>query len=136
MAIHAEFVLYRDRGSGICAKTDRRRAFFASANSASMITAGSVTGFALQLPMPEWTVRIARHSVFRTEYGQRHLVVVTGKTGVGAFSAVTHLCIFFSLRSRETGHQKDHEGCGNRNSPWSYLQKHVHAFVRASSIIN
>ena len=119
VAIHAEFVLYRDRRSSIRAEVDRRRPFFAAPDSACMITAGPVTGLALQLAMAKRPVRVAGYRVFRAKDGQRDLVVMTGKAGIGAFTAVTRLCTVLSLGNGDTGRTKDHEKCGNRNSPWS-----------------
>ena len=94
MAVDALLILHFYRRNAAIAKLNQRRALGTTTDSCGMIATRTVAGLALQLAVTERRSRITRNGVFGTEHREGHLIVVTGETGVSAFSAVRDLvCI-------------------------------------------
>ena len=88
VAVRTVSVLLGDRCGRIRSEHYNRRSFLAAADTTGVVTTGSVAGLALQLTVTKWRAWVARHRMWRSEYGQCYLVVMAGKTGVGTFSTV------------------------------------------------
>ena len=72
---------------------ERRRPLLAATHAAGMVTGRSVTGFALQLAVPERSVRIIRVGVRAEKQREHRLVVVTRKAAVSALAAVLRVVL-------------------------------------------
>ena len=80
------------------------RSFLAAPYTCRMIPAWTMTRFALKLAMPEGRPRVARYRMRCSKYGQGHLVIMTGETGIGALLAVRNLSFrFFRCLSQANG---------------------------------
>jgi hypothetical protein len=80
MTFGAITVLFRDRRHCTETKLDGWRAFRATSHTTSVIATWPMAGFALQLTVAEWRIRIARRTMLASEYRKNHLVLMTGNT--------------------------------------------------------
>lgn len=100
-----------------------------------MVAARAVAGFALQLSVPEGAIGIGGHGMLRAEDGQRLLIVVARKAGVGALAAIAWL-IICRLRGAEAGNRNGHEEGSKCQSSWLVLICHVLKIPADTSAIN
>ena len=68
-----------------------------------MVAARTMTRLTLQLTVTERTIGIGGHGMLRAEDGQRLLIIMTGKAGVGALPAITWFILLRRLRSDQAG---------------------------------
>jgi len=91
VTVQALRILHLRFGSIRVAETDYGRTFVAAAYTSGMGVSGTVTGFALQLAMPEWTARVARYSMFRAKHCEYGVIFMARQTGIRAFATVLGL---------------------------------------------
>lgn len=88
MAIHALSILGVDRRRRVLPENGTGSgAFLAAAHSSGMVARGAMTGFALQLAMAEWSIRIRRVRVSPLEDRKDRIFLVTGEAAVCALAA-------------------------------------------------
>lgn len=88
VAAEAHLILHLLGGRRVRAEANNWRSFLSAANPSGVCITGTVTRFALQLPVSEWAALIVGVAVRRAEYGECDSVVVTSDAGIGAFPAV------------------------------------------------
>ena len=84
MAFNTIAVLFDYWRCRVWAEPHYGRSFLAAPYTCRMIPAWTMTRFALKLAMSEGRPRIARYRMRCSKYGQGHLVIMTGKTGIEA----------------------------------------------------
>jgi hypothetical protein len=108
VAVQAHAVLFFDWRCRIRTEPDYRRSLLAAPNATGVCSAGTVTGFALQLAFAERSCRVRRYRVVGAEHGERHLVLVTGEAGIRALAAVFGFLALCRRHGRQQESGKKH----------------------------